>query len=181
MNKGFEVIEAYWLFGIDPSNIDITIHPTSIVHAFVHFKDGSTKAQMGIPNMVTPIQYALNYPNRIKNSQPRYSPNNNQDKKEIKEEKKSKLEFWPPDYERFPCLGLAYKALSQGGTAPAVLNGADERAVALFLDGKIGFLDIPRAIESALNAHKLVDNPNFAQLFEADRWAREHVNSFLRQ
>ena len=164
MNKGFEVIEAKWLFNIGPENIDVVIHPTSIVHSFVQFKDGAIKAQMGVPDMKLPIQYALTYPNRTENSDlPTLNLENLQ------------LSFTKPDMEKYKCLQLAFDAMKLGGTAPAVLNGADEKAVELFLDNKIKFLDIPKLIESALKEHVIIQRPNVVDILNADAHARAHV------
>ncbi len=139
MNKGLEVIEARWLFDIAADKIDVLVHPQSIVHSFVSFCDGSTKAQLGAPDMRVPIQYALSYPDRWPAPHPRINwgdtPN---------------LQFESPDFERFPCLRLAFEALRAGGSAPAVLNAANEKAVALFLKDAIRFIDIPVVIEKAL-------------------------------
>ena len=164
MNKGFEVIEARWLFGIGVERMAIVIHPQSIVHSAVQFEDGSLIAQLGLPDMKLPIQYALNYPQRIKNDLPR-----------LELAKCGALEFYAPDLKKFRCLALAFRALAVGGTMPAVLNGADEKAVELFLKRRIGFLDIARSVESALDAHKVVGNPNIEDILGADAWARDHV------
>lgn len=165
MNKGFEVIEASVLFGIDPKNIEVAIHPNSIVHSFVQFKDGVIKAQLGVPDMGAPIQYALTFPNRAENQ--------NLPRLEIKE---LSLKFELPNMNRFQCLGLAFEALRIGGVATAVLNGADERSVSLFLDGKIGYLDIPRLVGGSLREHKHLSKPNLSHLMRADKWAREYVD-----
>lgn len=166
MNKGFEVLEAKWLFRLDIGQIEIVIHPQSIIHSFVQFRDGSIKAQIDIPDMRLPIQYALNYPRRLKNDLPRFDFT-----------KHWNLELEPPDFEKFPCLDLAYNAIHIGGTAPAVLNGADEQAVSMFLDEKIKFMDIPMLVRSALNAHEPIENPTVSQILEADKWARGYVES----
>ncbi len=164
MNKGFEAIEAKWLFGVKPENIEIVIHPTSTVHSFVQFRDGGIKAQLGVPDMKLPIQYALTYPNRL--------PNEKLPRLDIT---KSEFTFAKPDLEKFKCLALAFEALKMGGTAPAVLNGADEKAVELFLNKKIGFMEIPRMVESAIKNHNLIKAPSLAQILDSDKWAREHV------
>ena len=164
MNKGFEVIEARWLFGIGFEKINVVIHPQSIVHSAVQFEDGSLIAQLGLPDMKLPIQYALNYPHRVKNDLPR-----------LELAKFGTLNFHEPDLKKFRCLALAFRALDIGGTMPAVLNGADEKAVELFLKRRIGFLDIARSVESALDAHKMVGNPNIDDILRADAWARDHV------
>lgn len=165
MNKGLEVIEAHWLFGLTPEKIDVVIHPQSIIHSMVEFVDGSTKAQMGAPDMKVPIQYALSYPERIQNGFDAFDFR-----------KMNRLEFFEPDLSKFRCLDLAYHALRQLGTMPAVLNAANEIAVGLFLREKIKFTDIPKYIESAIQAHDVQDDPDLETVMEADRWARQFVN-----
>jgi len=140
MNKGLEVIEAHWLFGLPPEKIEVLIHPQSIIHSMVEFRDGSVKAQMSIPDMKLPIQYALTYPRRYPSQFER-----------IDFADLGLMTFLKPDREKFQCLGLAYRALKIGGTAPAVLNAANEIAVELFLGGKISFNRIPHLIEYALD------------------------------
>ena len=132
MNKGFEVIEARWLFGLSYDQIEVVVHPESIVHSMVHFIDGSVMAQMSLPSMLFPIQYALSYPERWENNFPH-----------LHWADKTALTFLPPDRENFPCLELAYSAGKRGGTMPVVLNAANELAVASFLKGEIPFLQIP--------------------------------------
>jgi 1-deoxy-D-xylulose-5-phosphate reductoisomerase len=161
MNKGFEVIEAHWLFDIAPSSIDILVHPQSIVHSMVEFVDGSIVAQMGPADMRGPIQYALTYPERKPSAVPAL------DWTSI-----PSLEFRLPDTGRFPSVGLAYKAIEMGGTAPAVLNAADEVAVHAFLERKISFPEIPRIIESVLNRHTPSSIDSVEAVLKADRWAR---------
>lgn len=141
MNKGLEVIEAHWLFGFTADQIDIVIHPQSVVHSMIELVDGSFLAQMGLTDMRLPIQYAMTYPDRLVLDLPRLNLTNLQ-----------KLEFFAPDESRFPAITLAYKALRLGGIAPTVLNAANEVAVARFLDGSIGFMDIPRVIDNALSS-----------------------------
>ncbi len=165
MNKGLEVIEAYHLFGVPPDKIDVRIHKASIVHSMIEFIDGSFKAQLGTPDMRHPIQYALNYPDRrvlkLKDDDPvDWLP----------------LEFEMVDNDRFPCLGLAYRVLESGGTAAAVLNGADEAAVKRFLDGEIGFGDIYSLIHEALNKHENHAADDIETVLTADRWGREFVS-----
>jgi 1-deoxy-D-xylulose-5-phosphate reductoisomerase len=164
MNKGLEIIEARWLFNMNPRAIEVVIHPQSIIHSMVEFQDGSIKAQLGVPDMRIPISYALTYPQRWEGD---YGFMDFSDS--------IPMEFLPPDSDAFPCLKLAYQALEAGGTAPAVLNGADEEAVALFLDGRIQFIEIHRAIESALNSHSPISHPDLETINKADRWARDHV------
>lgn len=161
MNKGLEIIEARWLFGVDPSRIEVVIHPQSIVHSMVEFEDGSVLAQMGIPDMRLPIQYALLYPERIDTGLPRLDIT-----------AQGLLTFERPDPARYPALKLAYRAAEQGGTMPAVMNAANEVAVGLFLEGKIGFLDIERKVRRVMEKHKPIYDPDLAQILEADSWAR---------
>jgi 1-deoxy-D-xylulose-5-phosphate reductoisomerase len=164
MNKGFEVIEAKWLFGIDPSKIEVVVHPQSIIHSAVQYEDGSVMALLGLPDMKQPIQYALNYPRRPKNCL-----------KRLDLATMGRLDFQKPDLQTFRCLALAYDAIKMGGTAPAVLNGADEKAVEYFLKGKILFTDIPEFIERALKEHKPIKNPDLNERLLADKWARNAV------
>lgn len=164
MNKGLEVIEAKWLFDIDIKKIDVLVHPQSIVHSMVEFIDGSIIAQLGIHDMRIPIQYALNYPVREANSLEKL------DLARIKE-----LTFEKPDMDAFPSLKLAIEAMKQGGTMPTVLNGANESTVSLFLEEKIGFLDIPRMVENVMNIHKNILKPTLDDVLEVDKWARKMV------
>ncbi|QIB26159.1 1-deoxy-D-xylulose-5-phosphate reductoisomerase [Caloranaerobacter azorensis] len=166
MNKGLEVIEAKWLFDVDIENIEVIIHPQSIIHSMVEFIDGSVIAQLGVPDMKVPIQYALTYPKR------KYSSIKKLRLTDIKE-----LTFEEPDLNTFPCLKLAFEALKQGGTMPSVLNAANEVAVKLFLDKKIKFLDIPKLIEETMLKHKTIYNPNLDDIIESDKWARESIVS----
>jgi 1-deoxy-D-xylulose-5-phosphate reductoisomerase len=165
MNKGLEVIEAHWLFDIPIDSIDILVHPQSIIHSLVEFTDGSVKAQLGRPDMRLPIQYALSYPGRLPNPQlPRL------DWKGIKE-----LTFAPPDLDSFPCLKLAIEAGRQGGAYPAVLCGADDAAVEMFLAGRIKFTDIAKLVAPVLAGHKAISHPTLEEILAADEWAREEV------
>jgi 1-deoxy-D-xylulose-5-phosphate reductoisomerase len=165
MNKGLEVIEAHWLFDIPFDSINVLIHPQSIVHSMVEFGDGSVKAQLGCPDMRLPIQYALSYPERLPNPKlPKL------DWESIKE-----LTFAPPDPDRFPCLRLAIEAGRKGGTYPAVLCGADEVAVELFLSQRIKFADIARLVEPVLEGHKATSHPTLEEILVADNWGREEV------
>ncbi|HHW32088.1 MAG TPA: 1-deoxy-D-xylulose-5-phosphate reductoisomerase [Clostridiaceae bacterium] len=161
MNKGLEVIEARWLFDIQPEKIDILIHPQSIIHSMVEYIDGSVIAQLGIPDMRVPIQYALSYPSR------RY---NNYEKLDLL--KYGKLTFEEPDYSTFSCLRLAYEALAIGGTMPAAMNGANEEAVNLFLNKKIRFGDIPRIIKKVMDSHTVNIMPDLNDIIKVDCWAR---------
>lgn len=164
MNKGLEVIEAKWLFGVRAEEIDVVVHPQSIIHSMVEFIDGSLLAQLGIPDMKLPIQYALTYPNRIKSSSGG-----------LDFEKYSNLTFEKPDRKTFPCLDLAYEALHLGGITPAVLNAANEELVLQFLDNKIGFYDIPDRIEKAMNKFRGIKNPDINDIIEADKITREYI------
>nr|MBO2483523.1 1-deoxy-D-xylulose-5-phosphate reductoisomerase [Bacillota bacterium] len=168
MNKGLEVIEAHWLFGVGYDQIRVLVHPQSIVHSLVEFVDGSVKAQLGTPDMRLPIQYALCYPDRV----PRVWS-------ELSLAAAGALTFEEPDFERFPCLGLAYEAGRAGGTAPAVLNAANEVAVHAFLDGKIGFLDIARCVERVLGAHTVEEAEDLDTVLGADAWARREAEAFV--
>lgn len=164
MNKGLEIIEAHWLFGLPADKIDVLIHPQSIIHSMVEFVDGSIKAQLGIPDMKIPIQYALTYPDRAP------SLYNRVDFAEL-----GKMTFLKPDPEKFPCLRLAYEALRMRGTAPAVLNAANEVAVDLFLRGKIPFNEIPELIERTMETVPVRQSPTLDEIITADRTAREAV------
>ncbi|MEM6334993.1 MAG: 1-deoxy-D-xylulose-5-phosphate reductoisomerase [Bacteroidota bacterium] len=164
MNKGLEVIEACWLFDLGPDRVDVLVHPQSIVHSMVEFVDGSTKAQLGVPDMKVPIQYALTYPDRWP------APHKRLDWASIRA-----LDFEQPDLERFPALGLAFDALEAGGTMPATLNAANEAAVQLFLDDRIRFMDIPAAVASAMSRDAGGDPLNLDALAQADAMARRHV------
>ena len=161
MNKGLEVIEAHWLFGIPPEQIEVLIHTQSIVHSMVEFVDGSVIAQMSLPDMRLPIQYALFYPQRV-------SGNNTR----LELRQVAQLTFLEPDSEKFPCLGLAYKALKMGGTAPAALNAANEVAVGAFLAGAIRFTDIEKIVHKTLERHELRVSPNLDDILNVDKWAK---------
>ena len=170
MNKGLEVIEAKWLFNMDIGNIDVLIHPQSIVHSMVEFIDGAVLAQMGIPDMRIPIAYALTYPERITNDLPSLNLAEAQN-----------LEFSQPDINKFPCLGLAYKAGICGGTAPAVLNAANEIAVEAYLDEKIKFTDLSEIIEKVLNMHDSSVDPSLEEILQADQWARRQTKKNIER
>jgi len=161
-NKGLEVIEAHWLFGVAYERIAVVVHPQSLIHSMVEFRDGSVKAQLGFPDMRLPIQYALGYPERLA---ARYTS--------VDWAAAGPVTLAPVDLERFPCLRLAREAGAAGGTRPAVLAAADEVAVELFLGGRIGFLDIPRLIGGALEAYRPAGELTLEAIREADRWARE--------
>jgi 1-deoxy-D-xylulose-5-phosphate reductoisomerase len=164
MNKGLEVIEAHWLFDLDAAHIDVLVHPQSIIHSMVTFVDGSTKAQLGVPDMKVPIQYALSYPDRWP------APHERLDWSTL-----HCLDFELPDLEKFPCLRLAYEALKAGGTAPAVLNAANEEAVRLFLEEHIRFTDIPRLLDDALDRLADAEAHSYDALVHADAAARRCV------
>lgn len=164
MNKGLEVIEAHWLFGLPAEQIHVVIHPQSIIHSMVEFRDGSTKAQLGFPDMKIPIQYALMYPDRPA------APYRRLDFARMRE-----MTFDEPDYERFPSLALAYRALEMGGTATAVLNAANEVAVQKFLHEEIPFSMIPAIIEEALATHTPLLNPTFDDIVRVDGETRRFV------
>jgi 1-deoxy-D-xylulose-5-phosphate reductoisomerase len=168
MNKGFEVIEAHHLFGIDYSKIDVLIHPQSIIHSLVEFDDGSIIAQMGAPDMRIPIQYALLGSHREKNKWDG-----------LDFEKIKPLTFQQVEGERFPCLELAYRAGRRGGTLPAVMGAADEMAVDLFLKNKIKFTEIYGLIKTVMEKHEVTNKPSVEQVFAADKWAREEVLSLV--
>ena len=166
MNKGLEVIEAKWLFGVDASQIDVIVHPQSIIHSLVQFEDGSIKAQMGLPDMKLPIQYALGYPQRLHSDFPRFDflnfPN---------------LTFEKPDLETFKNLGLAFEALNRGGNAPCILNAANEIAVEAFLHDKIGFLNMSDLILDCLQKATFIQNPTLEDLINTN----EHTRNIAKE
>lgn len=166
MNKALEIVEARWLFGIDASQIEVVIHPESIVHSLVMFCDGSTIAQMGYPDMSIPVRFALSYPER-----------DDAVTKELDLPELGNLTFYKPDFKRFPALRLGYKAADAGGTMGAVMNGANEVAVQAFLEGKIGFLDIAEVVEHVMNTHKVVEDPDIKEIMNADSWARKEAEA----
>ena len=168
MNKGLEVIEACRLFGFPPEQIDVLIHPQSIIHSFVEFTDGSVKAQLAMPDMRLPIQYALTYPDRPS------APYRKMNFTEL-----SELTFRQPDHRNFPCLGLASRALQMGGTAPAVLNAANEEAVHMFLEGTIPFTSIPEIVSAALEHCTRQDRVDLEEIFRADTETRQAVRNLV--
>ncbi len=170
MNKGLEVIEAHWLFGINVENIEVVIHPGSVVHSMVEFVDGSIIAQLSQSDMRLPIQYALTYPERMECEVERLDIT-----------KASPLEFFPPNFNNFPCLALAYEAAKAGGTMPAVLNAANEVVVEEFLQRRLRFCDIPVVIENVMKEHTLVDKPTLEDTLAADQWARESARAAQRR
>jgi len=167
MNKGFEVIEAFWLFGFSPSNIKVVVHPQSIIHSMIEFKDGAIKAQLGVPDMKVPIQYALTYPRHLK------APWERLDFFSC-----GKLTFLEPDLEKFPCISLAFKSLEKLGTMPAALNLANDYAVLRFLKNQIGFLDIHKINKTVMETHGWIEHPNLDDLRELDIWVRKVVFNF---
>jgi 1-deoxy-D-xylulose-5-phosphate reductoisomerase len=169
MNKGLEVIEAHWLFNALPEQIEVVVHPQSVIHSMVEYIDGSVLAQLGNPDMRTPIAYALGYPDRLESGVGM-----------LDLLKIARLDFEAPDVKRFPCLRLAFEALKQGGTAPAVLNAANEIAVQAFLDEKIGFMDIPRMIESVLADASIESAGTLEMVIAADEAARRRSSEWIK-
>jgi 1-deoxy-D-xylulose-5-phosphate reductoisomerase len=168
MNKGLEVIEAHHLFGLSPDMIEVLIHPQSIVHSMVEFIDGSVKAQLGVPDMKIPIQYALTYPERT-----------GSDFERVNFAQVGRMDFRTPDRGQFPCLRLAIEAMHEGGTMPTVLNAANEIAVNAFLNNEISFMQIPSFIESAMNEHATIAHPSLQIIEETDRNTREQIGAFI--
>jgi len=168
MNKALEIIEAKWLFGLEPDAIEVVIHPESIIHSMVEFCDGSVIAQLGMPDMRTPIQYALTFPRRVR------GPSRRLDLAALRQ-----MHFEPPDPERFPALKLGYEVARVGGTAGAVLNAANEVAVQAFRDGRIRFGQIIELTGQVLDRHERIDEPDFDDLLAADAWARREVHRCL--
>lgn len=166
MNKGLEVIEAHYLFGVDYDDIEIVIHPQSIIHSLIELQDTSVLAQIGWPDMRLPLLYALSWPDRIYTNWER-----------LNLVKSGDLTFHEPDHQKYPCMQLAYAAGRAGGSMPAVLNAANEQAVSLFLEGKISYLDIPRCIELVCDHHQHgnTNNPSLNDILVADQWARQEV------
>jgi 1-deoxy-D-xylulose-5-phosphate reductoisomerase len=168
MNKALEIIECRWLFGLASEQIDVVIHPQSVVHSFVEFVDGSVVAQLGPPDMKLPIQYALEYPHR--------RPGN---ARRLNWQARWQLEFEPPDPDRFPALALGHRCAREGGTSGAVLNAANEAAVEAFLEGELHFTEIVPACQSVLDSHHFEQNPTLERLVELDRWARQEVSRWV--
>ncbi len=168
MNKGLEMIEAKWLFNLQPSQIEVVIHPQSIIHSMVQFDDGSIKAQMGLPDMKLPIQYALGFPQRLANNFPRYDF-----------KKPNTLTFDEPDTKTFRNLALAIEALHKGGNLPCILNAANEIAVYAFLRNRIGFLDITEVVEQTMQKMPFIQNPTLEEYFESDGEARSFAASLI--
>jgi 1-deoxy-D-xylulose-5-phosphate reductoisomerase len=168
-NKGLEMIEAHWLFGVEMKRVEVVIHPQSIVHSMVEFTDGSTLAQLSYSNMCFPIQYAVTWPDRVPNTLP-----------PLDFSKLSKLEFSTPRYDDFPALNLARRAGETGGTLPAVMNAANEIAVAAFLDHKVRFPEIWRIVEQVMDRHTPVAHPNLDAILRADQWARAQAQGCVQ-
>ncbi len=168
VNKGLEVMEAHWLFGVSYEQIDVVIHPESVIHSYVEFVDNSIIAQLGNPDMRVPIQYALTYPDRYP------TPTHRLNLAEL-----GRLNFSYMDFERFPCLRMAFECGKAGGTMPTVFNAANEAAVARFLRGEIAFLQIEEVIERALQHHVTVPHPSLEEILHADAWARAKANSTM--
>jgi 1-deoxy-D-xylulose-5-phosphate reductoisomerase len=169
MNKGLEVIEAHWLFDVTPDQIEVVIHPQSVVHSMVELTDGSIIAQLGVTDMRLPIQYACSYPDRWSTPLP-----------SLDLARCGRLDFLEPAHDRFPCLGLAYRALRANGSLSVVLNAANEVAVEGFLEGKLGFMAIPRVIEKTMDAHHEVPVETLRVVRSVDAWAREHAEEVAR-
>ncbi len=169
MNKGLEVIEAFWLFGFPPEKIDVVVHPQSIIHGMIVLKDGALMAHMSATDMKIPIQYALTYPNRF---EPPVPP--------IDLTVISQLTFEKPDLERFPALKLAYEALREGRSYPAVMNAANEEVVFAFLRGEIGFTQITEIVKMVMDRHEPVEGEELDELLEADKWAREEAHKLIK-
>jgi 1-deoxy-D-xylulose-5-phosphate reductoisomerase len=168
MNKGFEVIETHWIYGIPYDKIDIVIHPQSIIHSLVEFQDKSVIAQLGLPDMKTPIQYALSYPKRFQNNL-----------KSLNLAEIKNLEFSEPNFDMFPCLKYAYEAGKSGGTLPVVMNAANETAVWSFLDGKIRFIDIPVLIKRMMDVHKVIKSPDLKEILDIDKKTKEEMQKII--
>lgn len=170
MNKGLEVLETMYLFDIEPKKIKVVIHPQSIIHSMVEFEDGAVLAQLSVTDMRIPIQYALTYPERMPN---RLST--------INFYKLNRLDFQEPDFGRFPCLGLAYRAANEKGTQPAVLNAANEVCVEEFLKKRLSFVSIPKVIEKVLDRNRNIANPGLNEILEADAWARQEAYKVIEK
>lgn len=168
MNKALELIEAKWLFGLTAEQLNVVVHPQSIVHSLVEFVDGSAIAQLSPPDMMLPIQYALTYPERFHGPSPTLDWSQAMD-----------LSFLPPDFEKFPALALGFEVIRMGGSCGAVLNAANEAAVDAFLNQQIGFQDIVAACREVLDHHHFVPCPTMAELFEADQWARQEITKWI--
>lgn len=168
MNKGLELLEAMFLFNVEAAKIKVLIHPEAIIHSMVEFEDGVVMAQLSAADMRFPIQYALSYPKRLRNNLPR-----------VDFYRLKSLNFEKPDFDKFPCLGLAYQAAKDLGSTPAVLNAANEVSVNSFLDKRIGFLAIAEIVYKVMHRHRRVDNPDLAQVMQADAWARQEAKNII--
>ena len=168
MNKGLEVIEAHWLFNAHPSKIQVVVHPQSVIHSMVEYVDGSVLAQLGNPDMRTPIAHALCYPERMESGVPSLNLFDI-----------ARLEFEPPDFERFPCLGLAYEALARKGNMPTIMNAANEIAVESFLDGRMPFLAIPEMIEQVMQSSPWKEITTLDEVLTTDALARATAGEWL--
>ena len=168
MNKGFEVIEARWLFDVEPDRINVVVHPESIIHSMVEFEDGAVIAQLGHPDMREPIQFAMGFPERL--------PLNN---RKLDFATLGSLTFAAPDLDRFPALGLAFEAIRRGGNIPCVLNAANEAAVAAYLQDRIGFYDIPRIASECMTGADFAANPSLDDIFATDEWAKRRANELI--
>jgi 1-deoxy-D-xylulose-5-phosphate reductoisomerase len=169
MIKGLEVIEAKWLFNVRPEQIEVVVHPQSIVHSLVEFQDGSIKAQLGLPSMELPIQYAFSYPLRISSNLPKFNFANY-----------SQLSFYEPDRKTFPCLDLAYTAMNRGGNMPCIMNAANEIAVQSFIEEKIAFVDIPNLIGNIMdNSGCFMENPTLEDLLKTDSEMRIKAQEWI--
>lgn len=168
MNKGFEVIEAKWLFGVEANQIQVLVHPQSIVHSAVQFEDGSVKAQLGVPDMRLPIQYAFSYPRRLHLSSER-----------LDLFRSHSLEFFEPDLEKFRCLALAFEAIERGGNVPCILNAANEIVNRGFLEDKCGFLQMSDIIEETMNSTTIIENPSLEDLIQTDKEARRIATELM--
>ena len=168
MNKGFEVIEARWLFDVEPDRINVVVHPESIIHSMVEFEDGAVIAQLGHPDMREPIQFAMGFPERLP-----------LDNRKLDFATLGSLSFSAPDLDRFPALGLAFEAIRRGGNIPCVLNAANEAAVAAYLQVRIGFYDIPRIAEQCMKGADFAADPSLDDIFATDEWAKHYANELI--
>ena len=168
MNKGFEVIEARWLFDVEPDRINVVVHPESIIHSMVEFEDGAVIAQLGHPDMREPIQFAMGFPERLP-----------LDNRKLDFATLGSLSFSAPDLDRFPALGLAFEAIRRGGNIPCVLNAANEAAVAAYLQDRIGFYDIPRIAEQCMKGADFAADPSLDDIFATDEWAKHYANELI--
>ena len=168
MNKGFEVIEARWLFDVEPDRINVVVHPESIIHSMVEFEDGAVIAQLGHPDMREPIQFAMGFPERLP-----------LDNRKLDFATLGSLSFSAPDLDRFPALGLAFEAIRRGGNIPCVLNAANEATVAAYLQDRIGFYDIPRIAEECMKGADFAADPSLDDIFATDEWAKHYANELI--